>query len=146
MTFARAILWAQVRTLRNSFPRGGVAWTAVIGAIWYGFWTLAAIAVARIISNPANLGLLKATVPGGLLLVFLYWQVVPLLMAATGASLELRKLLVYPIPVSQLFSIEVMLRVTAGVEMLLVLIGLGVGILMNPALPKFPTYPVGKAY
>ena len=63
-----------------------------------------------------------------LLIVFLYWQVVPLLMAATGASLDLRKLQVYPIPVSQLFSIEVMLRVTAGIEMMLILSGIAVGI------------------
>ena len=75
--------------------------------------------------------------PGGLLLVFLYWQVVPLLMAATGASLDLRKLQAYPIPVSQLFSIEVMLRVTAAIEMLLVLLGIAAGILLNPRLPKW---------
>ena len=31
MKHARAILWAQWRTLRNFYPRGGVAWTAVIG-------------------------------------------------------------------------------------------------------------------
>jgi ABC-2 type transport system permease protein len=74
--------------------------------------------------------------PGALLLAFLYWQVVPLLMAATGASLELRKLQVYPIPASQLFSIEVMLRVSSAVEMLLLLMGLAVGILFNPTIPK----------
>jgi ABC-2 type transport system ATP-binding protein len=38
---------------------------------------------ARTISS-----VMKAALPGGLLLVFLYWQVVPLLMAATGASLD----------------------------------------------------------
>lgn len=137
MTQARAILWAQWRTLLNFYPRGGVAWTAVIGAGWYGFWTLAAIATARLSSNPANLGMLKAVLTGGFLLVFLYWQVMPLLMAATGASLELKKLYVYPIPASQLFSIEVMLRVTAAVEMLLLLLGLAIGLLLNPAVPKW---------
>ncbi len=79
----------------------------------------------------------KACSPGGLLLVFLYWQVMPLLMAATGASLELKKLYIYPIPTSQLFSIEVMLRVTAAVEMLLLLLGLAIGLLLNPAVPKW---------
>jgi ABC-2 type transport system permease protein len=137
MNQARAILWAQWRTLRNFYPRGGVAWTAVIGAGWYGFWTLAAIATARLAANPANLGMVKTVLNGGLLLVFLYWQVMPLLMAATGASLELRKLQVYPIPAAQLFSIEVMLRVTAAVEMLLLLTGLGTGLLLNPAVPKW---------
>ena len=52
MNQARAILWAQWRTLRNFYPRGGVAWTAVIGAGWYGFWLLAAISTARLAANP----------------------------------------------------------------------------------------------
>ncbi len=137
MNQARAILWAQWRTLANFYPRGGVAWTAVIGAGWYGFWTLAAISTARLAASPSNLTMVKAILTGGLLLVFLYWQVMPLLLAATGASLELRKLQVYPIPPSQLFSIEVMLRVTSGVEMLLLMIGLGFGLLLNPAVPKW---------
>jgi ABC-2 type transport system permease protein len=134
---ARAILWAQWRTLLNFYPRGGVAWTAVIGAGWYGFWSLAAISTARLAANPANLVMLKTVLTGGLLLVFLYWQVMPLLMAATGASLELRKLQVYPIPASQLFSIEVMLRVTSAVEMLLLLLGLAIGLMLNPQVPKW---------
>jgi ABC-2 type transport system permease protein len=137
MNQARAILWAQWRTLLNFYPRGGVAWTAFIGALWYSFWTLAAIATARLAADPANLAMLKTVLNGGLLLVFLYWQVMPLLMAATGASLELRKLQVYPIPPSQLFSIEVMLRVTSAVEMLLLLTGLGLGLLLNPQVPKW---------
>jgi ABC-2 type transport system permease protein len=137
VTQARAILWAQWRTLRNFYPRGGVAWTALIGAGWYGFWTLAALAAAKLAANPANLGMLNSVLTGGLLLVFLYWQVVPLLMAATGASLELRKLQVYPIPAGQLFSIEVMLRVTSAVEMLLIMLGLAIGLLLNPAFPKW---------
>lgn len=137
MKQARAILWAQWRTLRNFYPRGGVAWTAVVGAGWYSFWLLAAVATARLAANPENLGLMKAALTGGLLLVFLYWQVVPLLMAATGASLELRKLQVYPIPAAQLFAVEVMLRVTAAVEMLLILIGLALGLVLNPAVPKW---------
>jgi len=62
---------------------------------------------------------------------------VPLLMAATGASLELRKLQVYPIPVRQLFAIEALLRVTAGIEMVMVLTGIAAGILLNPAMPKW---------
>ncbi len=74
--------------------------------------------------------------------MFLYWQVVPLLMAATGASLDLRKLQAYPIPVSQLFAIEVMLRVTAGIEMVMVLCGIAVGIALNPALPLWCTLAV----
>lgn len=137
MNQARAILWAQWRTLRNFYPRGGVAWSAAIAIGWYGLWILAATSTARLAANPGNLGAVKAILPGGLLLVFIYWQVVPLLMAATGASLDLRKLYVYPIPTAQLFSIEVMLRVTSAVEMLLILCGLALGLLLNPAIPKW---------
>jgi ABC-2 type transport system permease protein len=137
MNHARAILWAHWRTIRNFYPRGGVAWTAIIGVMWYGFWLLAAFAASAVAANPKNLGLLRTALSGTLLIVVLYWQVVPLLMAATGASLDLRKLQAYPIPVSQLFGIEVLLRVTAGIEMVLILAGIGVGILRNPLLPKW---------
>src|SRR5271154_3112417 len=137
MNKAGAILWAQWRTLRNSYPRAGVAWTASIGALWYGFWLLAAVAAARLIADPSNDPLLKTSLAGALLLMFLYWQVVPLMMAATGSSLDVRKLQVYPIAVSELFGIEVMLRVTAAIEMMLVLAGVAVGLLLNPSLPKW---------
>jgi ABC-2 type transport system permease protein len=137
MKHAQAILWAQWRTVHNFYPRGGSAWTTGISVVWYGFWTLTALAIARLLANPANLDFIKSALPGVLVIVFLYWQVVPLLMAATGASLELRKLRVYPIPVSQLFAIEVILRVTAGIEMMLVLVGIGAGLLLNPQLPKW---------
>jgi ABC-2 type transport system permease protein len=137
MNQARAILWAQWRTIRNFYPRGGVAWTAIIGFLWYGFWTVVAVAAGRLIANPSSLGVIHSALPGALLIVLLYWQVVPLLMAATGASLDLRKLQAYPIPVSQMFSIEVMLRVTAGIEMMLVLVGIAAGLLLNPDLPKY---------
>ncbi len=142
MSHARAILWAQWRTFRNFYPRAGMAWTVAVGTIWYGVWILAAVATTRLLSNPANLGIVKTALSGGLLLLFLYWQVVPLLMAATGASLELRKLQAYPIPVAQLFGIEVMLRVTAGIEMVLILVGLGIGVLLNPELPAWCAFAV----
>src|SRR5579872_2497877 len=139
MNQARAIVWAQWRTALNFYPRGGVAWTAIIGAIWYGFWLVGSLAALRLASDPANLNLIRAALPGTLLIVLLYWQVVPLLMAATGASLELRKLQVYPIPTSQLFGIEVLLRVTSGIEMVMALAGIGIGLLLNPAIPKWAT-------
>lgn len=135
MRQARAILWAQWRTLRNFYPRAGVAWASIIGFLWYGAWLVAAVTVAHLLAAPGDLELVRTALPGGLLLVFLYWQVVPLLMAATGASLEMRKLKAYPIPVRQLFGIEVLLRVTAAIEMFMILLGVMAGILFNPRLP-----------
>jgi ABC-2 type transport system permease protein len=80
---------------------------------------------------------IRIALPGGLLLIFLYWQVVPLMLATTGSSLDLRKLRAYPIPDGQLFLIEVLLRVTAGIEMVLVLLGMTIGAMLNPALAKW---------
>ncbi len=137
MNKAAAILWAQWLTLRHTYPRAGAAWTAVIGTLWYGFWTLAAFAGARLVADPSNDQLLKSSLSGVMLLIFLYWQVVPLMMAATGSSLEMRKLQVYPIAVSELFGIEVMLRVTAAIEMMLILTGIAVGLLLNPSVSKW---------
>jgi ABC-2 type transport system permease protein len=96
----------------------------------------------RMTAGADSIHLLRVALPGVLLIATLYWQVVPLVMAATGASLELRKLQAYPIPVSQLFSIEVVLRVTAGIEMVLVLTGIAIGTLLNPALPKWAPLPL----
>jgi hypothetical protein len=109
---ARAILWAQWRTLRNFGPRAGSAWTWIIGTIWYGAWAVASSALARVVALPSSKDFVSAALPGLLLLVFLYWQLAPLLLAATGFSLDLRKLQAYPIPVPHLFFIEVMLRTT----------------------------------
>jgi ABC-2 type transport system permease protein len=131
----RAILWAQWRTLRNFHPRMGAGWTALVGSIWYGFWIIVATAVSLMLAQPSNPLFIRVVLPGLLLLVFLYWQLVPLMLAASGASLDLRKLQVYPIPVAQLFGVEVLLRVTAALEVFLVLAGTVVGALRNPAMP-----------
>jgi len=127
MNQARAILWGQWRTVRNFIRAEASPGPALIGAGWYGFWLLAAISTARLAASPANLGLMKSRAyrrpAAGL----------PVLAGGAsadgrhGASLELRKLQVYPIPAAELFSIEVMLRVTAAVEMLLIVIGLALG-------------------
>jgi ABC-2 type transport system permease protein len=137
MQNAGAIFWAHWRTLCNFYPRRGVAWTAVVGLGWYGMWTVAAFAFVRVFSNPTDLATLHAALPGGLLLMFLYWQAVPLLLATTGSSLDLRKLRAYPVPENQLFSIEILLRVTSAIEMVLLLAGMVLGTLLNPALPKW---------
>ena len=128
------ILWAQWLSFRSVFPRAG-AWTFVVGFLWYGVWTAAAVLVARVVANPSELPLLHAALPGALVLIVLYWQVVPILMSATGASLDLQKLKVYPIRTLALFGIEVLLRATSAVEMLLVLIGASIGFAFNSRLP-----------
>ncbi|MEO8050071.1 MAG: hypothetical protein ABI833_06605, partial [Acidobacteriota bacterium] len=137
MTHIGAIAWAQWRTFWHFHPGRGVAWPAVVSLIWYGLWAGAAFAFMRVFSNPAEVEVIRIALPGGLLLIFLYWQVVPLMLATTGSSLDLRKLRAYPIPDNHLFAIEVLLRVTAGIEMVLVLMGMTIGAMLNPALSKW---------
>jgi len=135
---ARAIVWAQVRTMLNYFPKSnksGLVFGIAVGALWYGLWSVFAFAAMTVLSEPGDPKAMTLILSGGLLLVFLYWQVIPVLMATAGASLEIRKLRVYPIPHAQLFLIEVMLRITSSVEMLILLIGVGAGLALNPRIP-----------
>jgi len=134
----RAIVWAQWRTSWNAFPRAnkaGLAFVTLIRAIWYGAFFWLAILAAVLLSRPEEVVPFQRILPPALLLCLLYWQLIPVLMASTGSSLELRKLLVYPVPSGALFALEVLLRVSTGVEMLLVMAGASLGLLLNPVVP-----------
>lgn len=134
----RAILWAQFRSTRNRFPRAnqaGVAFTGIMGLIWYGVFAYVAVMAAFLLSSPTDVVSLHGAIPAALLLCFLYWQLIPVLTASMGSSLDVRKLLVYPVPRGSLFWIEVALRISTSIEMLLLLIGAGIGLMLNPAVP-----------
>ncbi|MEO8097801.1 MAG: hypothetical protein ABI811_08880 [Acidobacteriota bacterium] len=136
MNQAFAVLWAQWRTFRNYSGKSG-AWLSIgVSVIWYGGWVVAAAIAAFTLADP-EVDVLERALPGTLLLVSLYWQAVPLLMAASGLALDLGKLKPYPIPVMQLFGIELLLRSTAALEMMLLVIGGSIGILFNPVLPAW---------
>src|SRR5579872_6906105 len=107
MNQLRTILWAQWLSARAMLPRTGI-WTYLVGGIWYGIWLLGAALCGKVVSDASGLGLIHAALPGGLILMVLYWQVVPVLMSATGASLDLQRLKVYPIRLRALFGIEVL--------------------------------------
>src|SRR5271154_198954 len=134
MTQIGAIFWAQWRTLYHFYPRRGAAWSATVSLIWYGLWTVAAFAFLRVFHNPTEIPTIRVALPGGLLLMFIYWQVVPLMLATTGSSLDLRKLRAYPVPEGRLFFIEILLRVTSAVEMTFILAGIILGTLLNSSL------------
>ena len=131
----RAVLWAQFRILRNFYPRSNRLATAFAGLLtvfWYALWTGLAVFVAGILRHPpANLDL-PNLLSNGLLLVLAYWQLVPLILVSSGMSLDLRRLAVYPFSVGQLFGMEVLLRLTVSLEMLIVLLGAAVGLIANP--------------
>ena len=78
------------------FPRTGV-WTYLVGAIWYGIWLVGAALCGKVVSDPSRSACCTKPCAGALCLMVLYWQVVPVLMSATGASLDLQRLKVYPI-------------------------------------------------
>src|ERR1700681_3614133 len=87
MTHARAILWAQWRTTRNVYLRSNATRSSamvagVFALMWYGMWAAGAFLLARVLANPVSEAPLERSFPDALLLMFLYWQVVPLLLAA----------------------------------------------------------------
>ena len=137
---AWAILWVQWRTLRYYWPPknwAALLLTSVMILVWYGGFGFLSIAAGIVAADPAQLDSLHNALASGLLTCFLYWQVMPLMMASMGLSLDLKKLLAYPIPRAELFWLEVMLRVSTGIEVLMVLLGTGVGLLFNPKIPAW---------
>jgi ABC-2 type transport system permease protein len=135
---ARAILWAQFRSIRNRMPRAnraGLVFTILIGIVWYGMFALAGAGAGLLMSSESGMETISRILPGGLLLVFLYWVIIPILMASTGSSLDLRKLLVYPIRSSEFFRLEMLLRLSVGVEALLVTTGAFIGLFFNRLIP-----------
>ena len=140
----RAILWAQwlsMRTLRVGTRVRGAIFSAFTGLLFYGFWAIVAMAADAFFSNPENVGLFKVAVPVSLAVVMLYWQVAPVVSASLGASLDLRKLIVYPIPRERLFAVEILLRFTTCIEMLLVMAGILSGLVRNPRLGGLAAVP-----
>jgi ABC-2 type transport system permease protein len=139
----RAIIWAQWRSFINRSPllRRSFPLTGIVLALWYGLWTFAAFAVAMICANEHAIDRLRDGIGPGLLLVTVYWQLMPILMASTGVGLDLRRLVVYPIQHRDLFRIEVALRVTSAIEMLLVTGGAAVGLAFNAAAPPWAALP-----
>lgn len=133
----RAIVWAQWRSIFNRYPRQkvGFAFTWLFTLIWYGGFAFLAGLAAWALPEVKDHKQLLQILDGGLLGVFLYWQLMPLLMASSGLSLDLKRLMVYPIPESRMFGIEVILRASTGAEMLLILAGTAIGLWRNPAVP-----------
>jgi ABC-2 type transport system permease protein len=135
---ARAIVWAQWRTLRNYLPRSnkaGAIFTGLLTTVWYGSFAFLAWMSAIVLARTDQVEFIRGVLPSALFMCFLYWQVIPILMASMGSSLDIKKLLVYPIPKGELYALEVLLRVSTGIEMLLLLTGAGIGLLLNPVIP-----------
>jgi len=128
----RALLRAQWLSMR--FSSGRSAWTSlVLAALWYGFWTLLSLVAEEVAATSRFERLIITWLPAGLLAISVYWQLAPMASGAMGGSLDLRKLLIYPVPRGSLFFVELLLRITTCAELLLLLTGITIGLLRNPA-------------
>jgi ABC-2 type transport system permease protein len=130
-----AILRAQWRSQR-AFGLGvkrATTWFALlIGLVYYGFWAALAFGAGAFFASVADAALLNLTLPSVLMGIVLYWQIAPVVTASMGSSLDLKKLLAYPVPHQKLFVVELLLRITTVGEMLLVSIAVAVGVALNP--------------
>jgi ABC-2 type transport system permease protein len=145
---AQAILVAQFRAILNFYrkPQMGGYWIGtIVMAVWYLMLAGAGVGLAVLFAQlkPSEFRSFELVLTFGLLAAFLYWQVVPVLLASTGMSLESRKLKVYPVSERDLFLIEVMLRLSTGVEVLILLAGLFVGLIRNPEIPWWGPFTLG---
>jgi ABC-2 type transport system permease protein len=131
-----AILRAQLISMRRTFGTGA-ALSILGGIFWYGLWTFGALAAFSVAA-----GLPAARLESGLSFslagICVYWQIIPLISATMGSSLDLRKLLAYPLPHGRLFLVEVLLRLTNGLEVILLLAGGAAGLILNPAGAHIP--------
>ncbi|MCS7042305.1 MAG: hypothetical protein NZR01_05895 [Bryobacteraceae bacterium] len=132
----RAILRAQFRILYNRLSGGSIGagrilyWASV--AIWYGLILMLAWLMAVSLPSIRSRESLISITSTILMVAAAFWQLMPVMMAATGLSLDLKRLLAYPIPIRKLFAVEVLLRVSTGTEVLIVLAGLGAGLAGSP--------------
>jgi ABC-2 type transport system permease protein len=129
-----AILRAQLLSLRGmGMTRGAARWFGVLPSVlYYGFWAFAAFAIFTFCRMDSDAKVLESVLPAGLFGVFVYWQIAPVITASMGASLNLQKLIVYPISLDKLFAVEVMLRFFTVGEMLLIVTGGAGGLIWNP--------------
>jgi len=137
MNQIRAIVRAQWQCLWNRLlghKRSAVI-AAFIGVLWYGGIVVLAVIAAALMAVAGHLPVFAVALSPVLLLMFLFWQITPVLWGSAGATLELKKLVVYPIREDALFGLEVLLRATTGAEIVLILLGASVGTLLNRRLP-----------
>ena len=133
--------WLSMRSFRLDSRRRGAIFSLITAAVWYGFWTFLALMAEEFASSVNTSEALRRGLPAGLFFVFLYWQFAPIVSASFGASLDLKKLLAYPVPHRSLFFIEILLRITTCAEMLLILAGSLVGLFRNPLYGGFRATP-----
>jgi hypothetical protein len=129
-----AILRAQLLSMRFRVGtrRKGAVFSVLTGLAFYSVWAFLSLGVMLYFADPQGAPNFLPVLSTGLFFVMLYWQLAPVISAGFGASLDLSKLLIYPIPRRKLFAVEVMLRLTNCAEMLILVAGAAVGLMRNP--------------
>ncbi|HEX8983809.1 MAG TPA: hypothetical protein VF767_00190 [Bryobacteraceae bacterium] len=140
LAHAGPILEAQWRTLRNRQAGGARIASLILWMLWYGTWAGMAL-LAETHAASAGRTSLRLLLPWAFLGLTFFWQVAPFLTTNLGASLSLRKLLLYPVPERDLFAVEMLVRLGTAAEGLLVLAGLTAGLLRNPSVPLWAPLP-----
>jgi ABC-2 type transport system permease protein len=129
-----AILWAQFLSMRlrkGGAARGTAVFSVITGLIFYGVFAFFGWALMLVFSSPDFSAQFVQLLSGVLLIMMLYWQLAPVISASFGASIDLRKLMAYPIPRNKLFLVEVLLRTMTSFDMLVVICGICIGLLRN---------------
>lgn len=120
-----------MRLRKGRAVRGGAVFSVITGLIFYGMFAFFGWALMLVFSSPDESSYFLELLSGLLLIVMLYWQLAPVISASFGASIDLRKLMVYPIPRHKLFLVEVLLRTMTSFDMIVVIAGICVGLLRN---------------
>ena len=145
------IQWLSLgNSLRRRSEKFGMLLSAVVAFFWYGMWLAGAAGLFAFAVLATDERLARA-LPRVLILVVLYWQLSPLVTASMGVSIDLRKMALYPVGVDTLFVVECLLRLMNGLEMVLLLAGLSMGVaarswrqawVVPPALAVFIVFNV----
>ena len=127
------IIWVQMKSIRNAYARaqkGGTIVTLLLSVFWYGMFSLAAVVLGVTLAHVTPNRIYEF---GGVVLMVMtgIWQVFPIMLGSSGAHIDIRRLLIYPIPTGQLFSLEVALRITTALEMAILLTGMIFGVAFN---------------
>lgn len=102
-------------------------------AVWHALFVLFAWLLASVIPE-LDPGQVHRGMSWGLMAGMFFWQVAPVMMGGSGSSIDLKKLLVYPIAERKLLQIEVLLRLSSGTEVIILLLGAAVGVLRHPQI------------
>ena len=120
-----------MRLRKGSAVRGGTIFSAVTGTFFYVLFAFLGWVLEMLFSSPEIAGNFVQVLSGVLLVGMLYWQLAPVITASFGASIDLRKLMAYPIPRGKLFQVELLLRAITSFDVLIVLTGICTGLLRN---------------